>query len=144
MSGFRKCCVCEGNLVDGRCVECGMRIRYISKDINLNGNTKWDYKAMPKSVAKPMGKPMEKPRSQSVSNTSGQRPARGADRVDPYELNGRRYNQEDKVKNKRFLVIIIVIIIITTIVPFIQEAVADYKAQENIKQVEDLGEWFSE
>lgn len=36
MSSFQKCCICDGKLVNGRCVDCGMRLPAESREANLN------------------------------------------------------------------------------------------------------------
>ena len=54
--GVRKCCVCEGSIVNGRCRDCGMPYRRDEELYHLNENRRDHYKHASKEAREKLEK----------------------------------------------------------------------------------------
>lgn len=133
MSSFQKCCICDGKLMNGRCVDCGMRMSHESRDANLNVDSQ--KKESIKQHTDAAGK-VDKYGYKKWTTSQRQGPAKG---FNPYAEN----SQQNKGDIKKVLGIIKIVIIVAVLMSILYEAVEEYRFQTH-EEVVDLGEWFGE
>lgn len=66
----KKCCICEGRIADGRCVDCGMPYRNDEELYHLNENRRDHYPHASEEAQKKL-RALERPRTYSVPAKKG-------------------------------------------------------------------------
>lgn len=131
MSNLRKCCICDGQIVNGRCVECGMRMTDESREANLNvGSQKTENMKQRAETADRADRHEYK----KWVDTQGQKAAKG---LHPYK------NQKNKAGNKKNLNVIKIVSILVVVITVVIEAFQEYRF-DAVENVADLGAWFTE
>ena len=135
MSDLRKCCICDGKIVNGRCVECGMRMTDESRESNMNvGSQKTENM---KQRAEMAGR-ADRHEDKKWSDIQGQKAVKG---LHPYK--SQKNSRKNKAGNKKNLNVIKIASILVVVITVVIEGIQEYRFDTH-ESVEDLSAWFTE
>lgn len=129
MSNLRKCCICDGQIVNGRCVECGMRMADDSREANSRQH----------------GETADREDRHEYKKWVGTQGQKAAKEPHPYQnqKSSRNSSQKNKAGNKKRLNVIKTASILVVVITVVIEALQGYRF-DVAEKVEDLGAWFTE